>query len=170
MHNFITSAFNIAPENIESIYSVKEANSIDVHITLNIQCMECPLCGAKATSHGKHKKVIKHPAILDFDGNIIWYARRYKCTQCSHTFLEHNPFSFAGLSISFATQRAILMDLKNPNLTYKDIAQRHFVSSSTVQRLFDSWVNVPRQKLPQSLGIDEIHSDMALYGLSLCLC
>lgn len=170
MNNLITAAFNIKPENIESIHSIKEDGSLNIHITLSIKPMECPICGAKAISHGKHKKTIKHPAILDFDGNIIWYARRYKCTQCSHTFLEHNPFAFAGLSISIATQRAIMFDLKNPNLTYKDIAQRHHVSSFTVQKLFDSWVNIPRLKLPQSIGIDEIHSDMAIYGSSyLCV-
>lgn len=170
MENFITTAFNIKPEIIESIYSVKLDNSLNVHITFSIQRTECPFCGAKAVSHGKHKKIIKHPTVLDFDGNIIWYARRYKCSQCSHTFLEHNPFAFAGLSISLATQRAIMLDLKNPNLTYKDIALRHHVSSTTVQKLFDSWVNIPRLKLPQSIGIDEIHSDMALYGSSyLCV-
>ena len=88
MNNLITAAFNIKPENIESIHSIKEDGSLNIHITLSIKPMECPICGAKAISHGKHKKTIKHPAILDFDGNIIWYARRYKCTQCSHTFFN----------------------------------------------------------------------------------
>lgn len=164
MNDFITSAFNIEPTRIDSFHSVKDNDSLNFYITLNPSELECPVCGASTRLHGKRKKVIKHPAIIDFNGNIIWLAHRHRCSVCSHTFTEPNPFSFSSHSISLATERAILIDLKNLNLTYKDVADRHHVSSTTVQRLFDSWVNVPRLKLSQSIGIDEIHSDMAKYG------
>lgn len=170
MKDFITSFFNINPSDIEDFSSSKVGDTLFYFITLTIKQLECPLCGAKATSHGKHKKPIKHSITSNFESVIIWIARRYKCTVCNHTFLEDNPFSFAGLSVSIAVQQSIMKGLKNPNLTYKDIAETNHVSVSTVQRLFDSWVNVPRQKLPECLGIDEIHSDMAKRYGSAYLC
>lgn len=169
MKDFITSTFNIEPHRIESFHSLKEDDSLNFYITLIKEPQDCPVCGAASIFYGTRKKIIKHPTVSSLNGNIVWMAHRYRCSSCHHIFLEKNPFSFGGLSISIATQRAIMFDLKNPNLTYKDIAAKHNVSPSTVQRLFDSWVTAPRQKLPESIGIDEIHSKMAKYNSSyLC--
>ena len=164
MNDFIISVFNIKPSDIETLYSIKENDALNFYIILKKKDIECPKCGDKTISYGNRKKVIKHPNIIGFDGNIIWIAHRYQCVCCKYVFMEPNPFSFIGHSISIATERAIMIDLKNPIYTYKDIAIRHYVSISTVQKLFDSWVNVPRQFLSESIGIDEIHSDMAKYG------
>ncbi len=57
-----------------------------------------------------------------------------------------------------------MLDLKKPNLTYKDIAEKNHVSVTTVQHYFDSYVLVPRPALPENIGIDEVRSDMAKYG------
>lgn len=164
MNDFIISVFNIKPSDIKSLNSVREEDTLNFYILLKKKDIDCPKCGDKTISYGTRKKKIKHPNIVGFDGNIIWIAHRYQCTCCKYVFMEPNPFSFIGHSISIATERAIMIDLKNPNFTYKDIATRHYVSVSTVQKLFDSWVNVPRQFLSESIGIDEIHSDMAKYG------
>lgn len=120
--------------------------------------MICPLCQSPMISHGKRKKVIHHPFALDFDGNIIWFSRRYKCKNCDYTMTEENPFTFSGMNESFAVARRIMVELRNLNSTYTDIAQRTYVSVTTVQIYADSWLNVPRQKLTESIGIDEYHS------------
>lgn len=170
MKDFIISVFNIPPNNIESLHSIKEGNALNFYITLKKKYIECPKCGANSIFYGSRKRIIKHPVLSNLDGHIFWLVQRYQCTQCNSIFTEPNPFSFKGHSLSIATERAIMLDLKNPNLTYKDIAARNHVSSSTVQTLFDSWVNVPRLHLSESIGIDEIHSDMAKYGSSyLCV-
>lgn len=57
-----------------------------------------------------------------------------------------------------------MLDLKKPNMTYTQIAERNHVSVTTVQHYFDSYVLVPKPRLPANIGIDEIHSDMAKYG------
>lgn len=42
--------------------------------------------------------------------------------------------------------------------------------SYNLQTYFDSWINIPRIKLTEWIGIDQIHSDMAKYGSSyLCV-
>ena len=125
MKDFITSAFNIEPHHIESFHSLKEDDSLNFYITLIKEPQDCPICGADSIFYGTRKKIIKHPTVSSLNGNIVWMAHRYRCSSCHHIFLEKNPFSFGGLSISIATQRAIMFDLKNPNLTYKDIAAKH---------------------------------------------
>lgn len=58
-----------------------------------------------------------------------------------------------------------MFDLKNPHMSYKDVAEKNDISITQVQRYFDSYVNAPRPlHLPENIGIDEVHSDMAKYG------
>lgn len=49
-------------------------------------------------------------------------------------------------------------------------ADANHISVTQVQRYFDSFVNIPRIRLPESIGIDEIHSKMAKRTDSSYLC
>lgn len=121
-------------------------------------------------SHGKRLKIIHNPTVLDFDGNIYWYSRRYKCKICGTTQMEENPFTFSGMQESYSLMRRVMVELRNPNYTYYDIAQRLHVSPTTVQRYADSWIVIPRQKLTESIGIDEYHSPVLGVRGSSYLC
>ena len=164
MINFITNLFNIDANNIDDFFTVNVNDTIEYHIKLKIKKQFCPYCGAKAVSKGIHKKTITYSRLKDFKGLIVWYSRRYKCKCCNSTFIENNPFAFPGFNISYNTMRSIMVDLKNLNYTYKNIAEKNDISITQVQKYFDSYVNVPRIKLPESIGIDEIHSNIARYG------
>ena len=169
--DYITAMLNLNPNDIESSRIQKNCNAFDIYITLKLSStMTCPVCNSHMISHGKHKKVIHNPTILDFDGNIIWSARRYKCKCCGLTKMEENPFTFAGISESYAQIRRIMIDLMNLDYTYLNIAQRHHISVTTVQRYADSWIVVPRQKLTESIGIDEYHSPALSNRNSTYLC
>lgn len=50
------------------------------------------------------------------------------------------------------------------------VADLNHISITQVQRYFDSFVNIPRIRLPESIGIDEIHSKMAKRADSAFLC
>lgn len=50
------------------------------------------------------------------------------------------------------------------------VAESNHISVTQVQRYFDSFVNIPRIHLPESIGIDEIHSKMAKRSDSAYLC
>ena len=162
--------FNLDPDSIESIEIIKKDESFEYHITLKIQSLHCPYCGGCATSNGKHKRKITHTPLKDFKGTIYWFSRRYKCKECNSTFIENNPFTFPGFNISFSTMKNIMLDLKKLNFSYKDIAERNDVSITQVQKYFYSFINIPGITLPESLGIDEIHSNMAKYSSAyLCI-
>lgn len=63
-----------------------------------------------------------------------------------------------------------MIDLRNLDYTYLNIAQRHHTSVTTVQRYADSWIIVPRQKLTESIGIDEYHSPVLSNRNNTYLC
>lgn len=129
---------------------------------------ECEYCGSKLVFNGHARpKTITHPLLVQHKCLLHWTPRRMICTnsECRKSVSEHNYFTFPGFSISYATIRQIMLDLRKENMTYKDIAERNCVSVSQVVTYFDSFVHAPRNlHLPENLGIDEIHSDMAKYG------
>ncbi|MGX8835223.1 ISL3 family transposase [Amedibacillus sp. YH-ame6] len=63
-----------------------------------------------------------------------------------------------------------MKQLSNLNYTYKMVAENNHVSITQVQRYFDSFVNFPRITLPESIGIDELHSKMTHRSNSAYLC
>lgn len=63
-----------------------------------------------------------------------------------------------------------MKDLANLNMTYAMIAKKNNISITTVQKYMDSFISIPRIKLPTNIGIDEIYSKMAHYGNSKYLC
>lgn len=175
IEDFIMSLFNLKPAQICQLEIKRENNdTINAYIITNPSDNECPVCGAHLISHGHSRpKVITHALLAQHKCYIHWTPMRFKCSDsnCGKTITESNPFTFPGFQISYATIRQIMLDLRKTHMSFKDIAEKNDVSITQVQRYFDSYVHVPRpQSLPENLGIDEIHSDMAKYGSSyLCV-
>lgn len=175
IEDFIMSLFNLKPAQICQLEIKRENNdTINAYIITNPSDNECPVCGAHLISHGHSRpKVITHALLAQHKCYIHWTPMRFKCSDsnCGKTITESNPFTFPGFQISYATIRQIMLDLRKTHMSFKDIAEKNDVSITQVQRYFDSYVHVPRpQSLPENLGIDEMHSDMAKYGSSyLCV-
>ena len=133
----------------------------------------CPICGAPGSKNGHGRtKVITHSLLTNQKCYIKWTPQRFLCSnaECKKSFTERNHFSFSGFSTSYATIQNIMFDLKNPHLSFKDVANKNDISITQVQRYFDSYVNAPRPiLLPENIGIDEIRSDISKYG-SAYLC
>lgn len=103
---------------------------------------------------------------MDFTKNCMFKSvQNLQNPDCRKSFTERNLFAFSGFSTSYATIQNIMFDLKNPHMSYKDVAEKNVISITQVQRYFDSYINAPRPlHLPENIGIDEVHSDMAKYG------
>lgn len=85
------------------------------------------------------------------------YKQRFRCTQCHHTLSAKTYYVAENCYILQALKFAIAVDLKKKVLM-KDIAQRYFVSTKTVERVLDSFFEEPRKKpnsLSKHLLIDE---------------
>lgn len=171
MYDFITDLFNLDRNSIKSIETVSLPDVTQFHITLIPQPLSCPYCHGVSHSHGYHRaKTINHPLLTDKKSVIIFKNNRYQCNECLRTFSAPNPFTFANFKNSYLALNNIMKSLSNLNYTYKMVADLNHISVTQVQRYFDSFVNIPRIRLPESIGIDEIHSKMANRKDSAYLC
>ena len=162
MLNFITNLLNIKPKDVKDFNVVSLNGETQFHITLHPTEDSCPYCGGSIQCHGySRSKIINHPALTDKKGKIIFKRTRYRCNDCAKTFSGENPFTFSNFRNSYFALDRVMKNLKNLNYTYLMVAQNNNISVTQVQNYFDSFVNIPRISLPESLGIDEIHSKMA---------
>lgn len=171
MNNFIIDLLNIDKKMIKNISVTKKNETTEFHIELNPENLDCPYCGGLTHAFGFAKpKTINHPALTDKTSVIIFKPQRYRCNECLKTFSGTNPFTFATFKNSYFALNNIMKNLANLNYTYKMVADINNISVTQVQRYFDSFVNIPRIQLPESIGIDEIHSKMAKRKDSAYLC
>lgn len=162
--DYIMTLLNLSSDQLSTFNSVKTENGFQVSFEFVDRHPKCPLCGGDAVSHGSRDKPVN---LGDFNGHQIfgiWSRRRYLCKDCRHSFSEPNTLTLPRASESKEVARLIMQDLHNLHKTYKDIAHDRHVSSTTVQRYCDSYLSVPRLRLPESLGIDEVNSNMSRYG------
>ena len=169
MNNFTTAFLNLKDCDIETLDSYLIDNTFHYDVSLVRKHYDCPYCGGNTILHGSKIINIHHPIITDFDGFIHFKAKRFICKDCSKTFFENNPFTFEGFKNSYAVINRVMTHLKTLDLNFTRIAELNNVSVTTVLTYLDSYVAIPRPFLPESLGIDELHSGMAT-GDSAYLC
>lgn len=100
---------------------------------------------------------IRASTVISNNTIINVHRRIYKC-ECGHYFVQENPIWCDSRSISIQKETMILNELRNINSTYSSVAKRYEVSPTYVIDLFDSKVNLKRNKLTQVLCIDEVYS------------
>lgn len=171
MNNFITDLFNIDKNFIKSIKVISSLDLTELHVMLNHEKQYCPFCHGITHFHGySSPKTINHPKLTDKKCIIVYKNVRYQCNECLRTFSGKNPFSFSNFQNSYLALNNVMKSLSNLNYTYKMVSELNHISVTQVQRYFDSFVNIPRLHLPESIGIDEIHSKMARRSDSAYLC
>lgn len=162
MNNLIRSLFNIKVEQIESLETVETDKGMNVHISLRKTDDEfCPCCRKKLSGNGRVLKKINHKILTDRNMTVFLRLRRLRCKDCDYSTYEKNPLAFNGFSNSILTVNQVMVDLHDPRLNYTMIAQKNNVNVNDVIKYLDSYVTIPHISLPENLGIDEIHSDMA---------
>lgn len=156
------SSLNIDENDIEKFDTFNDDDgSLKATIRLKKKDLYCPNCGWKLSGNGFKFKPVNHQFLTGRTVNITYQARRYRCTHCGFSQLEKNPFAMKGFTVSILNMDNIMRDLRNPQLNYTTIAARYHTSVTMIERYLDSFVVIPKIELPVSLGIDEIHSDMA---------
>ncbi len=156
MRQFITDMLNIQEEQIEDVQSIKQSDgSIVVHLKLKIVSKICPYCSRNVKVHGYYPRKLIHSTLANRKCTIIYKQRRFYCSNCDLSFNEHNPFGNTTDCLTYETKVNILNDLKHPESTYTNVANRYNVSKATVLRLFDKHVDIPRKPFPEVLSLDE---------------
>ena len=97
--------------------------------------------------------------------------QRFYCKHCNKTFIAKTEIVEKNCYISNKVKKHINIELSE-NITYKYIASRHSISSSTVIRVLRSnKVKVNKNWLPEVLGIDEFKSIKSVdSNMSVILC
>lgn len=162
--------FGINPIIIDSFKISHQYDGVHIWIRLIKNEQTCPICGTRTTKVVSYvDKHIKHSVITTNRCFIDYHARRYKCIACNKTFYEMNPFTFGKERISAATVYSVLTDLKNPNETFKSVGDRYHLSSTTVIKLFDQYIDTPRGHMPYALNIDEVYIPTSDKDKYLCI-
>lgn len=172
MKNLIKSIFNIDERNIEKFESFDEDGVLCIAIRLKKydEPQFCPVCGFKLYSNGTKDKPINHKILTDRNCKLIYEARRYRCKKCNYSTFERNPFAMNGFNNSIPVMNQVMIDLHDPRNNYTMVARKNNISVTQVIRYFDSFAVIPPIRLPENLGIDEIHSNMARRKNASYLC
>ena len=164
-YNFITSMLNVGEDDIEDIDIQKKDDKVIIDLKLKDRHPRCPYCGGEVVFKEYRINKIHLTDMVSIMTIVNLKKRRYKCKYCHSTFSETSPLGPNNTNVSWLTIKKVLEDLKNPELTYKTIANMNHISPSRVQTYADSYLVVPRLTLPYSIGIDELHQpSLAKYG------
>lgn len=157
-NDFITSLLNIRESDLENFFvSSKDGNTF-YNVTLKRRSLPCPYCHGESIGYGHKSKTISHPILRDSNGYIKYNANRYLCKSCNRIFMERNPFTFSKFNSSYLLLQETMNKLKNLNYTLDMISKELNISTTQINNYLDSYVIVPELPLPESIGIDELHS------------
>ena len=157
--SFVLKLFNLHDDQAERINVYSGTDGLHVYIRLKPVPCRCSACGNMTDKvKGYKTRKITHSVITTTPCFIDYDQRRMRCTECGRTFVEPNPFAFPGEKVSAVTVYNVLQDCSRPHETFKAIAERYHISPSTVLRIFDSHVNIPRRRLPRYLVVDETYA------------
>ena len=119
----------------------------------------CSNCKSSLLSLKDYRiRKINHALFLHKSTTFLLKERRFKCRECGKTFTESNNFAFKRNRLTKQTIREILNELLEWNSTNKTVAKKCHVSETTVQNVFDTFINFDRRKLPEVICIDECYN------------
>lgn len=158
MKNFIINLLDIEEKDVEDMIFDYQGDKLYMTILFKQKYHQCPRCLRITQSIKDYSlKTLAHQVINHRLTFIQYNCRRYICPYCHKTFYEDSPFGKTYSSITNATLIFILEDLKHYTATYSHIAQRYGISPTTVTRLFDNHVQIPRHKMQRVICIDEFY-------------
>ena len=156
--DYIITLLNLKREDIAKCDISTVDDTVHYNITLIRKPKTCPVCSSPMIGHGHKLKLINHPALRDHKGIIRYNANRYICKICGKTAFEDNPFSISGFNSSYLLLQNAMKLLGDLNYNLTMISDELNISTTQLSRYLDSYVVIPPRPLPESLGIDEIHS------------
>lgn len=167
----------IFPENFLTEEIVKGIKPKVIHATLTYQPKGCYSCGhvfdKNIIKYGYKTSVIKIPSVCGFHTYLRLKKQRYLCKHCQSTFILKTTIVEKNCFISNSTKLAIAMNAKE-KISEKDIAKNHNVSSSTVNRIIESFYEYYKPNfsyLPPNLCFDEFKSVKSASGaMSFIFC
>lgn len=170
--NDIIQLFNLKDDDFEEFNcsTNHENKSKTIHLTLKRKDTKCPYCGLINIYIDRYNhRLIKHPILQGLNCYIDYWCRRFRCCSCKSTYNELNPFVDSKNKCTKFTKLLVLQKLKNPRLTFSDVAKECNLSTTHVINIFDSLGRIKRLSLPEVLCIDGIHDPCSGIGKFDCV-
>ena len=134
-------------------------------------CEHCePLFDLKFKKYGFKISRIVIPKVSLHDTYLELKKQRYYCGHCQSTFTLNTSIVEKNCYISYNTKHAIALEAQN-KISECDIARRHHVSHSTVNRIIHSFYEAQTLNfnyLPENLCFDEFKSVKSAEGHLAC--
>lgn len=158
MFHSIINALNLKVDDIDSINSISSFHNEDFLIVLKVKDHICPNCGSITRSIKDYKiRALNQKVFLQLDSFIYYKVRRYFCSSCGKSFVEHNPFGCNRKRTTPVNVIQILDALKSYNSTFSSVAKTFNLSVTSVINIFDKHVQITRKKLTTILCWDEFY-------------
>ena len=159
MKDTIIKMFNLEPSELKDVEVVTTDFTVYALITLNVRHQKCPNCGCSTKRiHDYRRRTLTHAVLNDVYTTIVFNQRRYRCTCCNKSFPEANPFAKPNRHTSSYVVLRIMKLLRNPRMTFSQVADEVGLSVSSVIRIFDRYAGVAPVSMPTCLCIDEIYA------------
>jgi len=130
--------------------------NITVDLFLNRRITSCPYCRSKNTVIKEtRQKSINHCVIPKIKVDILFHQKKFKCKACGHNFMERNVI---GENISIFGEIRMIELLRNPKLTFSEVAAECFTTVPNVINHFDKRVDLNRHHLSSIICFDEIYA------------
>lgn len=168
--DYTKNILNIKDENVffkENCLEIKNINGIETkvfHGFLTYTPLSCPRCGCLNENNSiikwafKKNCRVKLDKVSNYNTILLLDKQRFLCKSCNSTFTASTSLVDFHKQVSNNTKLSITLELMEKG-TEKDIAKRHNVSSSTINRILDKISEDKMIKncghLPSIIGIDE---------------
>jgi transposase len=138
----------------------EDNNDYHVHAHSELNHSGCPAChGMRVVGFGRNEQLVKDLPMHGKRVGIYFDTRRFRCNDCSRTFLEKHP--------DFHSERAMTARLakwigqQSIRRTFSSLAEETGVVEGTVRNIFRDHINelekAVKFETPVWMGIDEIH-------------
>ena len=164
MSNDIMDLLELYDEDSEILESTTVGNIKSVTISKIRREMYCPICGCRLHSKGTFTR---HPNNQIFQGfyvlKVTLAGRRWECSNPDCEYKETDQFKFIQRYKHNTTFNdiSIIREMKDINLSCRQIAQRYNVSDTYVHTVFSRYVSLPRLPLTSIISIDEVYLNIS---------
>lgn len=142
-----------------------------IYGTLTYTPAHCPLCEAEnkdysIVKNGTKECIIKWLPLTHTPTYFVLKKQRFLCRNCSRTFTAKSTEIEENCFISNLTKQSIAVEARD-KISMKDLAKRHFVSPTTVNRVLkklEPSLRIDRLHLPKHLCFDEFKSVKKVQG------
>lgn len=153
--NFLSLNF----QDIDTIDEIITSEECKIFIKLKRKIECCPFCKSELVKIKEWKqRKIKHSLFYAKPTTFYLKVPRYECKICGKTFTQKQTYSAPLSRTSYETSRLVLENLLKYNETFESVGKLLHLSNTTVQNIFDTYVNPVRGTLPTVLAIDEVYN------------